>query len=744
MKKILAWLLCSCLILGDGALIQAELLSDGSETTATGTDAADFSTATGGNLPDTSAEESDTVLIESDPAAAGEGTSPEAEADSSDGSTTTDGSVAVDGANTTDGSNASNEADSSNGSGTVNGTEETDGTISIDAYNGTTGTGTTNATEGEDADEELLISEDTEEDEESEDLLTAGEEDSKVNITRDNFPDNNVYNLVLTFDTDGDQYLSEEEIAAVTELHLSSLDYGRRTTSTTGLEYFTNVTWLDLSYNTFTELDLSVFPNLVYLNCSRNNLTTLDISGNPNLERLYCNKNSLTSLNLQGAENLILLNCNENQLRSLSMQNTPNLKWFSCEYNSLTYLNVTGLSSLLSLDCASNSLTTLSVRGLKKLSSLTVDRNNLTALDLRDQTGLTIFSCQKNSISSLNLRYCTGLTYLDCSENRLTALDVSANTSLVTLDVRTNLMTAMSAVKGRASTITTFYYYNQRENDTLKTDVTSLTNMSTGVQVRWNKASGASKYWIYRKTSEDNWGAWSYLATVSNPNQTSYLDTDVTSGVTYKYRVRAADVNTSEYTVDYVGMAIQYLSMPKFTASTNRPTGIYLRWTKSEGASGYRVYRRTEGGDWVSIAVLSGSDQVEYTDTSVSEKNGSFYYYTVRAYGPTGGSAYAATGRMTCRLRKPGMSVYKPLTGNRAGFSWSINGAATGYYVQYSTDASFKNAVTVTMKGYKKNSCVVKNLKANTRYYVRVQAYRIQDGKEFKSALSGTRSFVTY
>ncbi|MDO4647976.1 MAG: fibronectin type III domain-containing protein [Eubacteriales bacterium] len=711
MKKTLIWLLTGCLVLGNPLAANAELLTDGSDTY-------DVSTETDPFFGETFSQEnenielsestSDNLLITENPSESG---------NESDAGQETGENLLL----------PTDPASSEGGAGDM-----------------AAGSAASETAETEDA----LLSGGAEEvgegETEGESEEKPEEDDSKIRIIASIFPDSSVRRVVTGFDSDEDGYLSLEEREAVTALHLSSLDYGRTITSLEGLENFPNVTWLDVSYNNFKELDLSVFPKLVYLNCSKNALTSLDLSNHPALERVHCQRNSLTSLNLKGDRNLVLLNCNENQLRSLSMQDTPNLKWFSCESNSLTYLNVSKLSNLLTLNCSSNSLNSLDVSRLTGLTSLTVNQNHLTGLDLKEQRSLSILSCQKNSITSLNLQYCRSLTYLDCSENRLKTLDLSKNTALVTVDVRMNLMASMAAVSGRADGISVFYFHNQRENDSLKTDITSLTNVAGGVQVRWSKASGAEKYTIYRKTSEDPWTKWQYLATISNTNQTTYIDKTVASGTTYQYRVRASNVNTEEYSIDRVGLSIQYLSIPKFLASTNRPTGIYIRWSESYGAARYVVYRKTEGGSWQNIANISGSKNVEYVDETVNNNNGVIYYYTVRAFGLTDKSAYSDTGRITCRLRKPGMSVYKPLTGNRAGFSWSVNGKATGYYLQYSTDPSFKDATTVNIKGYKKNSCTVKNLKAKTKYYVRVQVYRIQNGYEFRSAQSGTRSFVTY
>ena len=65
-------------------------------------------------------------------------------------------------------------------------------------------------------------------------------------------------------------------------------------------------------------------------------------------------------------------------------------------------------------------------------------------------------------------------------------------------------------------------------------------NSKTGITAKWGKVTGASGYYVYRKTGNGNWQK---VATVSNSN-TSYLDKTVQSGTTYTYTVRAYSGNS--------------------------------------------------------------------------------------------------------------------------------------------------------------------------------------------------------
>ena len=68
----------------------------------------------------------------------------------------------------------------------------------------------------------------------------------------------------------------------------------------------------------------------------------------------------------------------------------------------------------------------------------------------------------------------------------------------------------------------------------------------------------------------------------------------------------------------------------------------------------------------------------------------------------------------------------------------------TGYQIQLATDSKFtKNKKTVTIAGYKNTSKKVKNLKAKTKYYVRIRTYRTIKGTKYYSSWSKVKTIKT-
>ena len=160
-----------------------------------------------------------------------------------------------------------------------------------------------------------------------------------IAIDATNFPDENFRAIVAgtDIDKDADGKLSEEEIAAVTELIVSQ----KNIASLKGIEFFTALTdlycWfnqltsldvskntalqvLDSSFNQLTSLDVSKNTALKVLDLSSNQLKSLDVSKNTALEEMYCEFNQLASLDVSKNTALTVLSCFNNQIKGDKMQ----------------------------------------------------------------------------------------------------------------------------------------------------------------------------------------------------------------------------------------------------------------------------------------------------------------------------------------------------------------------------------------------------------------------------------------
>ncbi len=248
--------------------------------------------------------------------------------------------------------------------------------------------------------------------------------------------------------------------------------------------------------------------------------------------------------------------------------------------------------------------------------------------------------------------------------------------------------------------------------------LSTIANTLGGVKVTWGKVSGADEYKVYRKTYNAKtkaWSGWSRIAT--GVTSTSYVDKTAKSGTYYRYTVIASnEAGNSSY--DATGLKTYFLATPTVSA-TNSNSGVTVKWSKSAGATGYYVYRKTGTGNWQKIATVKGTSKVSYTDTKA--KSGVTYRYTVKAYYSSYVSAYNTNGFAVRRLTTP---TLKSVTSAKAGvtFKWNKVTGATGYIVYRKTgNGSWQKIATV--KGNTKVSYLDKTAKKGVTYTYTVRAY---------------------
>lgn len=216
--------------------------------------------------------------------------------------------------------------------------------------------------------------------------------------------------------------------------------------SLVGIEYFVNLTHLNVNYNNVSSLNLNTLINLTNLNCSNNLLTTFTIANPLALIQLNYSVNQISNLNVNQFLNLEYLNCSSNQIENLDLSNLTSLFNLDCSANLLTTLNLNNLNNLYSLDCGGNQLTTLSLSNLTNLSYLVCINNLLTSLDLTSNIPLQQIYCQNNLLTSLVLPNNpitdpTQPSILDCSNNQLTNLTV---TKISSVSCMNNLLTTIN------------------------------------------------------------------------------------------------------------------------------------------------------------------------------------------------------------------------------------------------------------------------------------------------------------
>ncbi len=249
------------------------------------------------------------------------------------------------------------------------------------------------------------------------------------------------------------------------------------------------------------------------------------------------------------------------------------------------------------------------------------------------------------------------------------------------------------------------------KNPTIK----SVTNYYGGPKITWSKASGATSYYVYRKTKSSGWKY------VGSTKSTSYVDKSAKSDTKYYYAVKSIDGDSASYHstshFNDICKTVNYLAAPVVKASNNTSTSIKVSWGKVSGAQKYYVYRKVGSAKkWTKIATTKSTS---YTDKNV--KNGKTYKYMVKAIDGKIVSGYKSSGTSIKRLAAPTPSSVKS---SKSGvtFKWGKVTGASGYIV-YRKEGSGSYKELATVKGSTKVTYLDKSAKKGKTYTYIVKAY---------------------
>lgn len=253
--------------------------------------------------------------------------------------------------------------------------------------------------------------------------------------------------------------------------------------------------------------------------------------------------------------------------------------------------------------------------------------------------------------------------------------------------------------------------------------VTSST--ATNVTVKWETVSGANGYKVMRKA--DGSKTWSTIGT-TNSKKLSYTDKKVTCGAKYHYTVRAyRNVSKKPVLGSYNSNGLEIMTIPDrpvVSVSSANYNKLNVSWSRSNGATGYKVYRKVVNGTYKLIRNISGGAATGFTDTV---ECGTEYYYYVTAYVINNKVEYgsfdseAVKGKavpQTVKLGSPST------TKGQAKINWSPVPGATGYYV-YSKTGNSGYKLIADVKGGNVKSYTDKNVVSGKKYTYTVKAYII-------------------
>lgn len=242
------------------------------------------------------------------------------------------------------------------------------------------------------------------------------------------------------------------------------------------------------------------------------------------------------------------------------------------------------------------------------------------------------------------------------------------------------------------------------------------TATSTTATLKWSKAKNAKGYQIYVKKGNK----WKSVATVTS---TTCKINSLKAGTKYTYRVKAYGKNGKKKVWSKKTKDIYVLTTPKkvsgLKGSVSGKTAT-LKWKKTKGATGYRVYQYNSAKKkWVELK--------KTTSLKTTIKNleaGKTYKFAVKAYCKKNKKTSLSTSyaKVTLTVKPDNISglTVSGKTSDTVTLNWEKTTGATEYAVyKYNTS---NGKWTTLISSTKSTTVTIDKLSADTSYIFSVRA----------------------
>ena len=264
-------------------------------------------------------------------------------------------------------------------------------------------------------------------------------------------------------------------------------------------------------------------------------------------------------------------------------------------------------------------------------------------------------------------------------------------------------------------------------------EMQTIANQSKGIQIRWTPCPAVTGYYVFR---QKDGSAWSKVATLT-ADKDVWLDAGATTaGALYTYCVISylTDGETLYTNDPDTGRSLHRLQTPKAPSVTISDAGATVKWTKVAGADTYLVLRTTDDGPVETIARISSSDPLSYTDADAVE-TGKLYNYCVIATKTEAELTSHSDLSSRYAVCRPAAPENVRLTNESKGIrlDWDVVPLATGYEIYRSTNNS-KWSKVKTISGGATVAWTDTGCKSGSGYYYRVRAVAKIGDVSYRSA----------
>lgn len=169
----------------------------------------------------------------------------------------------------------------------------------------------------------------------------------------------------------------------------------------------------------------------------------------------------------------------------------------------------------------------------------------------------------------------------------------------------------------------------------------------------------------------------------------------------------------------------------------NSATTATVSWGKADKVSGYEILKYDANKNSFVHAVYASADSTSYQFTKL--QNSALHSYVVKAYKTIDGDKYfGEQSDAVSVFIKPAKAQLTSVTmkNSTLNVEWKKLDC-TGYEIIYTTDSKFKKGLkTVKIKNSNTTKKAIKKLKKGKKYYVKVRAYAVNNGKKLYGSKS--------
>ena len=265
----------------------------------------------------------------------------------------------------------------------------------------------------------------------------------------------------------------------------------------------------------------------------------------------------------------------------------------------------------------------------------------------------------------------------------------------------------------------------------------TVTNASaTQINLSWADVAGESGYQVERCTGSGCVN-FIYIAPVG-PNVTTFVNTSLASGTTYRYRVRANNASGASLYSNLTEAVTTPPAPASLVATPASSTEILVRWTDTSAVeTGFQI-ERCLGAGCTSFVPLQtvGPNIVTLRDSALSPST--IHRYRVRAFNAAGPSVASNVAESLTPPQAPGNVTAVAVLATQITLTWSVPPGSSGVAIERCSGTACTNFAAVANVAAGATLYANAALSPGTLYRYRLRAFNTGGNSGYSSPVDAT------